>query len=124
MWFFVAVLVLWGTTFQLAAWEHWVLPPVTQWAWWTFMLYVCGIAASTGRYLSLAERLMALFGYCLVVVYYRTMTETYLQFLPTDSNNPDLWPTVFMAVNLLGPLLLVTVGLLAQGVQRRNLNNA
>ncbi len=119
MWFFVAVLILWGTTFELARWEHWVLSPVTQWAWWTFSLYVVGIAAIAGRFLSLAEKVMGIFGFCLVVVYYRTMADTYLGFLPTDAANPDLWPTVFLAVNLVGPLLLVTVGLLAQSVQRQ-----
>ena len=119
MWFFVAVLVLWGFTFELSRWEDWVLSPVTLWTWWTCCLYVCGIAAATGRFLSLSERIMGMFGFCLVVIYYRTMSETYLKFLPTDAGNPDLWPTVFLAVDLLGPLLLVTVGLLSTSVQRR-----
>ena len=119
MWFFIATLILWGSTFQLADWERWVLSPVTQWAWWTFTLYVVGVAATTGRFLSLAERLMGLFGYCLVVIYYRSMADTYLKFLPTDADNPNLWPTIFLAVNLLGPLLLVTAGLLSTAVQTR-----
>ena len=118
MWFFAAVLVLWGSTFELARWDAWVLSPVTQWAWWTFNLYVCGIAAATGSFTSLAERLMALLGYSMVVIYYLTLSDTYLEFLPTDAGQPDLWPSVFLTVNLLGPLLVTTVGLAAQGVQR------
>ena len=119
MWLFVAVLVLWGSTVTMDQWDNWVLPDIVQWAWWTFHLYACGIASTTGRYLNLAEKVMALFAYCLVVIYYRTMSDTYLGFLPADADNPDLWPTIFLAVNLLGPLLLITVGLLAPAVQRR-----
>lgn len=119
MWFFVAVLILWATTAYSTELEEWQIQPLVQWAWWTFTLYVVGIAAATGRFLSLSERLMGLFGFCLVVIYYRTMAETYLKFVPTDADNPDLWPTIFLAVNLLGPLLLVTVGLLSTAIQSR-----
>lgn len=121
MWLFAAVLVLWGSTFELARWEHWVLSPVTLWTWWTSLLYVCGIAA-TCPVRSLADRVMGLFGYCLVAVYYLIMSTTYMEFLPADPANPDLWPTLFLTVNLLGPLLVITVGLVAGGspiVQRR-----
>ena len=54
-----------------------------------------------------------------MVIYYRTMSDTYLLFVPTDSDHPELWPTIFLAVNLLGPLLLVTAGLLSTAVQSR-----
>ena len=119
MWFFVAVLVLWGTTFEMARWDHWVLPTVTEWTWWTFSLYVCGIAAATGRFISLAEKLMGLFGFCLVVIYYRTQSDTYMQFVPSNEAHPDMWAAIFMVVNLLGPLILITVGVLSPAVQRR-----
>ena len=62
---------------------------------------------------------MGLFGFCLVVIYYRILPDTYMQFLPTDADHPDLWPSVFMVVNLLGPLVLITVGLLKATVQTR-----
>ena len=119
MWFFVAVLVLWGTTLQLASWDDWVLSPVTQWSWWTFNLYVCGVAATTTRFLTLADRLMGVFGFALVVVYYRTMHETYLKFVPADTANPDMWPMIFLVMNLIGPLLLIVVGLVHTAVQER-----
>ena len=119
MWFFVAVLILWSTTFELARWDDFVLPTVTEWAWWTVILYVCGIAAISGRFISLAEKVTGLFGFCLVAIYYRTMSDTYMTFLPTDAEHPDLWPSVFLVINLAGPLILMTVGLLNTAVQRR-----
>ena len=119
MWFFAAVLVLWGTTLQLAGWDDWVISPVTEWAWWTCSLYVCGVAATTTRFLSLADRLMGVFGFALVVIYYRTMPDTYLEFVPTSETNPDMWPTIFLVVNLVGPLLLITVGLIQTAVRER-----
>ena len=100
-------------------WDSWVLPPLVDWTWWTFHLYAVGIAATTTRFVSLSERIMGLFGFVLVVFYYRLMSEEYLKFVPTDADNPDLWPTIFLSVNLLGPLLLVTVGLLNTAVQGR-----
>ena len=117
MWFLVATLILYGSTFQLDRWGHWALPDVTLWSWWTFTLYVCGVAAATGTYRTLPDRLMGLFGFCLVILYYRVSWDTFIKFLPTDMDNPDLWPMIFLAVNLLGPLLLITVGLLAPAVQ-------
>lgn len=119
MWFFVAVLILYGATYTMAEWDAYLLHPVVEWAWWTFHLYVCGIAASSSRYVSLGDKVMGVFGYCLVVIYYRTMPDTYMDFLPTDTANPDLWPTVFLTINLLGPLLVITAGLLAPAVQSR-----
>ena len=119
MWYFLSVLVLWATTFELARWEPWVLSPVTLWTWWTFSLYVVAAAATTGRFQSLTERLTGLFGFAMVVVYYRTMSDTYMKFIPTDETHPDMWPTIFLAVNLLGPLLLIVVGLVQTTVQRR-----
>ena len=119
MWFFVAVLILWSSTAIAGHWDSWVLPPLVDWTWWTFHLYVVGIAATTTRFLSLSDRIMGLFGFVMVVFYYRLMSEEYLKFVPTDADNPDLWPTIFLAVNLLGPLLLVTVGLLGTAVQGR-----
>ena len=118
MWFLAATLILFGSTFELDRWGHWALPEVTLWAWWTFQLYVCGVAAATGRYMTLPDRLLGLFGFALMVVYYRVAWDTFIKFLPTDAANPDLWPTIFLTVNLLGPLLVTTVGLLAPAVQR------
>ena len=117
MWFFAAVLILWGSTYELGRLDAWVLTPVTLWAWWTFNLYVCSAAASYCRFSSLAEKLMGLFGFCLVVVYYQAMSVSYMEFLPTDPGSPDLWPTIFLTVNLLGPLILITAGLASQAVQ-------
>ena len=119
MWFFAAVLILWGSTFEMARWADWVLPIVTEWTWWTFNLYLCGIAAATGRFLSLAEKVMGLFGFCLVVIYYRTMSGIYMEFVPSNEDYPDLWAAIFMVVNLLGPLVMITAGVLSTTVQRR-----
>ena len=119
MFFFVAVLILWGSTATMASWSSWVLPPVVDWAWWTFHLYVCGIAALSESFTTLQARLMGLFGYTLLVVYYTTQHETFMEFLPESADHPALWASVFLTVNLLGPVLLVTVGCLGAAVQQR-----
>ena len=102
MWFFAAVLILWGSTATMASWDHWVLTPIVEWGWWTWHLYVCGIAAASGRYRTVAEKVLGLFGFCLFAVYYRTMAETYIEFVPVDVDHPELWPMLFLAVNLVG----------------------
>ena len=119
MWFFLSVLILWSTTIEVARWDEHVLPTMTEWTWWTFNLYVCGIAATSARFLSLAEKVTGLFGFSMLAIYYRTMSATYMTFLPTNAEHPDLWPSIFLVVNLLGPLLLATVGVLQPAIQRR-----
>ena len=118
MWFFAAVLVVWGTTATIGRWDVAVLPPVVAWGWWTVTLYACGTAATAERFRTLDAKLLGMFGYALVVIYYTTQSAAYLALLPSDAGRPDLWPTVFVVVNFLGPLVLVTVGCLGAGVQR------
>ena len=119
MWFFAAVLVLWGTTATIGRWDTAILPPVVAWGWWTATLYACGAAALADSFRTLMSKLSGLFGYTLLVIYYTTQAGAYLALLPTDAARPDLWPTIWLAVNLLGPLTLATLGCLASGVQRR-----
>ena len=119
MWFFVAVLILWGSTAYYGEWDPWVLPPVAAWAWWTFHLYLVAAAALSESFMTLGARVMGVMGYTLLVIYYTTMSATYMTFLPADATNVDLWPTIFMMVNLVGPLLLVTAACVAPAVQRR-----
>ena len=119
MWFFVAVLVLWGATATMASWPYYTLPDIVDWGWWTFHLYACSIAAMTEDFTTLASRVMGLLGYTLIVVYYVTMSATYLQFIPSNDEYASLWPSVFLSVNLAGPILLITVGCAASAVQRR-----
>ena len=117
MWFFLAVLFLWGTTAVLGRQDEWVLPPLVEWGWWTVCLYTCGTAAVSERFTQLHTRVMGLFGFSLLAVYYTTMAGQYMEFLPTDADNPDLWPTVFLTVNLLGPLTVVSLGCMRATVQ-------
>ena len=58
MWFFLAVLVLWGTTSVLGRQDTFVLPPLVLWGWWTISLYVSGMAAMSDTYTTLQSRLM------------------------------------------------------------------
>ena len=118
MWFFLAVVLLWGTTAMLGRQDDWVLPPLVQWGWWTTSLYLCGAAVIGGGSTRLENKVGTLFGFTLVVLYYTTMSGTYLTFLPSDMNNPNLWPTVFLSVNLVGPILLVSVGCMSTTIQR------
>ena len=118
MWFFLAVLLLWGTTSILGRQDEFILPPLVQWGWWTASSYLCGVAAIKESFTSLQDRLMGLFGFTMFVLYQTSQVDTVLDFLPTDASNPDLWPTVFLAVNLLGPVLLVCAGCMKATVQR------
>ena len=119
MWFFLAVLLLWGTTASLGRQDdQWALPPHVIWGWWTICLYLCGAAALREGYATLQNRVMGLFGFTLFIVYYSTMADVYLEFLPVRADNPDLWPTVFLSVNLIGPLLLVSAGCMRASIQR------
>ena len=123
MWFFGSVLILWATTVTMERWDPWVLPLHARWVWWTFCLYACGLAALHEQFQTLPTKIMGIFGYCLVVFYYTTMSTTYIYFLPHDADHPDLWATVYLTVNLLGPLVLITVGCLGPAVQRRSYNS-
>ena len=118
MWFFLAVILLWGTTAVLGRQDQWSLPPLVQWGWWTISLYLCGTAAISDAYTTLQARVMGLFGFTLFVVYYTTMSSTYLDLVPSDTASPNLWPTVFVSINLIGPLLLVSAGCMRATVQR------
>ena len=119
MWFLAAVLVLWGTTATMGRWDYEVLAPVVQWTWWTFHLYACAAAAMREAFTSLLTKISGVVGYSMLVIYFTTMSETYLVFLPTDAANPELWPLVFLAVNLVAPMLIVTAGCLRSAVQTR-----
>ena len=119
MWFFIGTLVLWATTAQMAHWDNWAFPTITKWTWWTLNLHVCGLAALEARFASLREKVAGLLGLCLVVIYYRTMAGTYKGFVPTNESFPDLWPAIFVAVNLVAPWILISVGVLSSSIQRR-----
>ena len=119
MWLFLAVVVLWGTTAMLGWQDQVGLPPLLPWGWWTLSLYLCGTTAVITSYATLADRVMGLLGYTLFVVYYTSMSGQYLKFLPSDADNPNLWPTVFLSVNIIGPLLLVSAGCMRATIQRR-----
>ena len=118
MWFLASVLLLWGTTVMLARWDDHILPAIIQWAWWTASLYVCAVAALAEPFRDLHAKVMGMFGYSLVVIYYTTVTAVYTSLVPVDAGRPDLWPTVFLTVNLMGPLALITLGCLSPAVQR------
>lgn len=119
MWFFLSVIFLWGATEVLARPIAVILPPVVIWGAWTSTLWLCGYTAFQSNPSTLLARLGAIIGYPLVVIYYATQAGTYLTFLPSDSANPDLWPTLYLLVNLLIPLALVLIGCLSAGYTRR-----
>ena len=113
---FFAVLLLWGAT---AAIERWGggSPPIIVWVWWTSALHLCGAAAWADLYLSLAQRVSGLLSYTMLAVYYTTQQATYLGFLPADPANPDLWPTIYLVVNLIAPIAMATVGIARMAIQ-------
>ena len=114
MWFFITVLLLWATTAIQGRLDAVVLPPLALWGWWTVTLYLCGVAALNEPFETIQARLMGLFGYAMLALYYVTMAGLYMEFVPTSSEHPDMWPTV----NLVGPLLLATLGCMRASLQR------
>jgi len=113
---FAAVLLLWLITEAVEAGGAY--PPLLIWALWTSALFLCGAASWADVYLTLTNRVAGLAAYTMLTVYYITMQAEYLQFIPSDADYPDLWPTLYMVINLVSPIGLVTVGILRMAVQR------
>ena len=118
MWFLAAVVGLWMLTELLAS--HQVagaLPDVVVWGWWTGLLFVtCGVAISIPL-AGLLGRVTGLMAFLLLVLYYATQFATYTSFVPADATQPHLWPTIFLTMNLVAPLLLAAVGCMKNAVQ-------
>ena len=119
--FFLAVLFLWVVTVAYGG-EVSVLaglPPISLWGLWTAALYlVCWIALET-KFTSFQDKMSGLLGYTFVVIFYITMSETYLTIIPSDSDpdHPNLWATVFLAVNMLGPIVMISAGCMRATIQ-------
>ena len=113
---FVAVLLLWVSTQALE--RGGFIPPLALWAWWTSSLFLCGAAAWADTYLSLPNRVAGLVSYTMFAAYYITMQAHYLALVPTNAEYPDLWPTLYMVLNLLAPIGLVTIGVARMAVQK------
>ena len=118
----MAVLLLWVSTALLPGLQQGgAFLPLLVWAIWTLILFLCGWAAWTDDYLAtLINRVAGLVSYTMLVIYYITMQATYLAFIPTDltPDNPDLWPTLYLVINLAIPSLLVTTGIARTAVQK------
>ena len=59
-----------------------------------------------------------LVSYTMFAAYYITMQAHYLALAPTNAEYPDLWPTLYMVLNLLAPIGLVTIGVARMAVQK------
>ena len=125
---FAAVLILWVSTgiLEFSAGSQAIregLPPLVVWGWWSFALFLCALAPFGEVYESLLERTAALASYTMLALYYISMQSTYLAYVraltpdPAQAGNPDLWPTLYLVVNLGAPALLATVGIIRRGVQ-------
>ena len=116
---FMAVLLLWVSTGLLPSLQQGgAFPSLLVWAVWTFVLFLCGWAAWTDDYLSLVNRVAGLVSYTMLVIYYITMQSQYLAFIPTNMDYPDLWPTLYLVINLTAPIGLVTVGIVRTALQK------
>ena len=119
MWFFFAVLTLWVATHFLSfISDTWVLPSMLEWGMWTYGLYLCGYAALTESFKMLHDRVGGIFGYSLLVMYYITQSATYMEFLPENAARPDFWPSIFLSINLAGPIVLTSLGCMQTTVQK------
>ena len=98
--------------------DAFILPPLLKWIWWTVTLYACGASAIASPYEQLQEKIMGVLGFTLVVCYYTTMSDAYMALLPASAEHPDLWPSAFVSVNLIGPVLLMFAGCARATIQR------
>ena len=106
---FLSTVILWGITAVLPGRE---LPsPLITWAWWTSSQYLCAGASWEETYESARDRVMGVAAYTLVATYYIVMQPIYMEFIPLDADRPNLWPTIYMVVNLVLPIGLVIGGL-------------
>ena len=114
---FVATLLLWGITQGLDQRGD-ALPSLVLWAVWSAALLGCAAAAWADVYLSLSARVAGLMSFSLVSLYYITQQNVYLTFIPADPAYPDMWPTLYLVINLLAPIGLVTMGISRMAIQR------
>lgn len=110
MWFFIAVLILWGSTTVILGQDEAILPPIIQWGWWTITLYLPALAAIEESWESVLSRILAVVAAFMLVAYFTLEIDNYITLLPTDADSPDLWPTIFVFANLLGPWFGVLYG--------------
>ena len=118
MWFFLSVLMLWGMTAVLGRQEDWFLPPFLIWGLWTACQYSCALLSFQGGYKAFYTAIATGFGFTLVLIYYSTQAAIYMEFLPKDAANPNLWPDLFLYLNLVIPLFMMLIGCLSHAVQK------
>ena len=112
---FVATVILWATTAVLEGRE---LPsPLLTWGWWTAAQYLCAASAWEDAWLTARDRVAGIAAFTLFSAYCIVMQETYVGFVPASELYPDLWPTVYMTMNLALPIGLVISGICRVAVQ-------
>ena len=114
---FVAVLLLWSITQGLDQRGD-ALPSLVLWAIWSAALLGCAAAAWADVYLSLSARVTGLISYVMIILYYITQQSVYLAFMPADPAYPDMWATLYLVINLVAPIGLVTIGIARVAIQR------
>ena len=109
MWLLTAVLVLLGSTEVIAGLGDNALPPMARWSWFTASQLSCGLAAIYSPYVRFHWRALGLASITLFYISYPMMWDKYVSIMPTEPVGFP-WPDIFVAVNVILPLLLVTMG--------------
>ena len=117
MMFFAAVLALWAADAFLGRAGGIDLPPLFVYGIWTIAMYLPGVAAVEESWEAFHSRLGGIFGYTLFALYYIREFEGFAGFLPYGED--PTWRVIFLMVNVLAPLAVVTTGCLSPAVQRR-----
>ena len=109
MWLLVAVLVLLGSSEVIAGLDDHVLPPVARWGWWTLTLLGCGLASIHAPFGRFHQKAMGLVSVTMFYTSYPLLWDTYVGMIPAEPADFP-WTTVFLTVNVILPLILVTIG--------------
>ena len=109
MWLLAAVLVLLGSTEIIAGLGDNALPPVARWAWFTTSQLSCGLAAIYSPYARFHWRAIGLASITLFYISYPLMWDKYIIIMPTEPATFP-WPDIFVAMNVILPLILITIG--------------
>ena len=117
MWFLASVLILMGGSELVSELPDHVLPPLARWGWWTLMLLACGLASVYSPRGRFWQRAMALMAIILFYLSYPLLWDTYTRLMPVEPADFP-WQPVFLALNVLLPIIMVSMGPLLKTMRR------
>ena len=116
MWLLIAVLAMLGSAEVIGGLDDHILPPMARWSWWTATLLACGVASIYDGYGRFHQKALGLVSVTLFYTSYPLFWAHYLRMLPAAPEDFP-WAPVFVAANVLLPIILVTLGPLLPAVR-------